>query len=165
MVRDDRLIGIYRKIHLFYEEKRWFTPGDKPFEVYKVKDVRIGMMICFDWIYPEACRTLAINGAQVIAHPSNLVLPWCQSAMQTRCLENRVFAVTANRTGREQRGNNDFNFTGESQITSVKGTILSTAPISESHVDIVEIDPSEADNKTINSFNDLLNDRRTEFYK
>jgi predicted amidohydrolase len=85
--------------------------------------------------------------------------------MQTRCLENRVFAVTANRTGREQRGNNDFNFTGESQITSVKGTILSTAPISESHVDIVEIDPSEADNKTINSFNDLLNDRRTEFYK
>ena len=165
MVRDDRLIGIYRKIHLFYEEKRWFTPGDKPFEVYKVKDVRIGIMICFDWIYPEACRTLAINGAQVIAHPSNLVLPWCQSAMQTRCLENRVFAVTANRTGREQRGNNDFNFTGESQITSVKGTILSTAPISESHVDIVEIDPSEADNKTINSFNDLLNDRRTEFYK
>jgi predicted amidohydrolase len=165
MVWNDRLIGIYRKIHLFYEEKRWFTPGDKPFEVYNVNDARIGMMICFDWIYPEACRTLAIKGAQVIAHPSNLVLPWCQSAMQTRCLENRVFAVTANRTGREQRGNNDFNFTGGSQIAAVNGTFLSVAPTGAAHVDVVEIDPSSADNKKINSFNDLLNDRRTKFYK
>jgi len=165
MVGNDRLIGIYRKIHLFYEEKRWFVPGDKPFEVYNVNDARIGMMICFDWIYPEACRTLAINGAQVIAHPSNLVLPWCQSAMQTRCLENRVFAVTANRIGREQRGINDFNFTGGSQVTAVNGTILSAAPAGEAYVDVVEIDPSTADNKKINSFNDLLNDRRTEFYK
>lgn len=165
MVRNDRLIGIYRKIHLFYEEKRWFVAGNKPFEVYNVNDARIGMMICFDWIYPEACRTLAINGAQVIAHPSNLVLPWCQSAMQTRCLENRVFAVTANRTGREQRGINDFNFTGGSQVTAVNGTILSAAPAGEAYVDVVEIDPSAADNKMINSFNDLLNDRRTEFYK
>jgi predicted amidohydrolase len=165
MVWKDRLIGIYRKIHLFYEEKRWFMPGDKLFEVYNVNDARIGMMICFDWIYPEACRTLAINGAQVIAHPSNLVLPWCQSAMQTRCLENRVFSVTANRTGRERRGINDFNFTGGSQITTVNGTILSSAPTDAAHVEVVEIDPSAADNKMINSFNDLLNDRRTEFYK
>lgn len=165
MVSNDSLIGIYRKIHLFFEEKRWFSPGDRPFEVYHVNDVRIGMMICFDWIYPEACRTLAINGAQIIAHPSNLVLPWCQAAMQTRCLENRIFAITANRTGREQRGNNDFDFTGGSQVTSVNGTILSIAPAGETHIDVVEIDPSAADNKMINSFNDLLNDRRTEFYK
>lgn len=165
MVGNDRLIGIYRKIHLFFEEKRWFVPGDRPFEVYNVNNARIGMMICFDWIYPEACRTLAINGAQIIAHPSNLVLPWCQSAMQTRCLENRVFAVTANRTGREQRGNNDFNFTGGSQITAVNGSIISTAPTDIPHVDVIELDPSTADNKMINSFNDLLNDRRTEFYK
>jgi predicted amidohydrolase len=165
MVKNDRVIGIYRKIHLFNEEKRWFVPGDKPFEVYTVDGVRIGMMICFDWIYPEVCRTLAIKGAQVIAHPSNLVLPWCQQAMQTRCLENRIFAVTSNRIGREQRGINDFTFTGSSQVTSTNGTILSSAPIDAPHLEIVEIDPSEADNKRINSYNDLLNDRRMEFYK
>jgi predicted amidohydrolase len=165
MVYHDRVIGIYRKIHLFYEEKRWFSPGDKPFDVYNVNGVRIGMMICFDWIYPEACRTLAINGAQVIAHPTNLVLSWCQAAMLTRCLENRVFAVTANRIGREQRGNNDFTFTGASQVTSVSGTILSSAPADSTHIDVVDIDPSSADNRMINSYNDLLKDRRTEFYR
>jgi len=165
MIKDDVVIGIYRKVHLFNEEKRWFVQGDKPFEVYNVNDVCIGTMICFDWIYPEACRTLAIKGAQIIAHPSNLVLPWCQATMQTRCLENRVFAVTANRIGREQRGTNDFNFTGGSQITAVNGTVLSSAPTDIPYVDVIEIDPSMADNKMINSYNDLLKDRRTEFYK
>jgi predicted amidohydrolase len=165
MVRDDHVIGIYRKIHLFNEEKRWFTPGDKPFEVYSINNARIGMMICFDWIFPESCRTLALLGAQVIAHPANLVLPWCQAAMQTRCLENRVFAITANRIGRERRGSNDFNFTGGSQVTAVNGAVLSSAPTDKAFVDVVELDASQADNKMINDYNDLLIDRRTEFYE
>ena len=41
--------------------------------------------------------------------------------MITRCLENRVYAVTANRIGREIRGEDNFNFTGESQIISYDG--------------------------------------------
>src|SRR5207253_5521489 len=62
------------------------------------------MMVCFDWFFPESVRTLALAGAEIIAHPSNLVLPYCPDAMVIRCLENRVFAVTANRIGAEKRG-------------------------------------------------------------
>jgi predicted amidohydrolase len=47
------------------------------------------MMVCFDWFFPESARTLALRGAQIIAHPANLVLPYCQTAMVTRCLETR----------------------------------------------------------------------------
>ncbi len=164
MVYGHRVIGTYRKIHLFNKEKLWFSPGDKPLNVYQVKGISIGMMICFDWFFPETARTLAIRGAQIIAHPSNLVMPYCQNSMVTRCLENRIFAITANRIGREARGEDDFTFTGRSQITGFDGSILATAPLDEISLRTVEIDIHDADNKLINPYNDLIGDRRTDFY-
>jgi predicted amidohydrolase len=137
IVSDGEVLDTYRKIHLFYKEKFWFSPGDKPLKVYCVNDMKIGVMICFDWIFPEVCRTLALKGAQVIAHPSNLVMPYCQKAMVTRCIENRVFAVTANRIGNEKRGNDEFNFTGASQIISTDGKSLSYATEKTQHISVV----------------------------
>ncbi len=95
-------------------------------------------------------RTLALKGMQVLAHPSNLVMPYCQNAMVTRCLENRIFAVTANRIGVEKRGEDDFTFTGASQITGHDGKVLSSAPVDRTHIATVEIDVKLADNKNIN---------------
>jgi len=158
------LLVTYRKIHLFNKEKLWFSPGNRPPEVVMVGDVKIGMMVCFDWIFPETCRSLALKGADIIAHPANLVLPWAQQAMITRCIENRVFAVTANRIGREQRGDDDFTFTGQSRITGCKGEVLASAGNIETCVMTAEIDPAMARNKSVNPYNDLLTDRRSQFY-
>ena len=164
MVFKEKIIGTYRKVHLYYKEKVWFSPGNKNLEVYKVNGINIGIMICFDWIFPETARTLALLGADIIAHPANLVLPYCQKAMVTRCLENHVFAITSNRIGQEKRGVDNFNFTGASQITSNKGEILSSAPIDKIFADFVDIDVKEARNKKLNDFNDIFNDRRNQFY-
>ena len=164
MVAGGDVIGIYRKLHLFNKEKLFFTPGNTPLRVFTVNGCRVGMMICFDWIFPEVSRALALAGAQIIAHPSNLVLPWCQQAMVTRCIENRVFAVTANRVGLEKRGEYDFRFTGGSQVTSCSGEILSSGSSDAPCLGFVEIDPHRADNKMINPYNDVLADRRPEFY-
>lgn len=165
IVSDESVIGIYRKIHLYYKEKLWFSPGDKPLEVYNVNGTNIGVMICFDWIFPETARTLSLLGADIIAHPANLVLPYCQKAMVTRCIENRLYAVTANRIGREMRGEDDFKFTGGSQITSYDGSILSKAPLDNSSIGFVEININHARNKNLNDYNNLLRDRRKEFYQ
>jgi len=43
---------VYRKTHLFFEEKELFDPGDTGFFVFDFRGVKIGMMICFDWIFP-----------------------------------------------------------------------------------------------------------------
>ena len=158
------VIGSYRKLHLYYKEKLWFSPGNRPLKVYEVNDIKIGIMICFDWIFPETARTLSLLGADIIAHPSNLVLPYCQNAMVTRCLENRVFAITSNRIGEEKRGSDYFKFTGKSQITSYNGEVLSSAPSDKPHVDIIEIDIQRARDKRLNEFNDILNDRKPKFY-
>ena len=164
IVSSEGVIGSYRKIHLYFKEKLWFFPGDKPLKVYDIDGVKIGIMICFDWIFPETTRTLALLGADIIAHPTNLVLPYCQKAMVTRCLENRVFAVTANRIGEEKRGSDHFTFTGKSQITSYNGEILSSAPRDEIYVDFIDIDIQKARDKNLNEYNNLFEDRQVEFY-
>jgi predicted amidohydrolase len=158
------IIMTYRKLHRFNKEKLWFSPGNRAPEVVTLQGVKIGTMICFDWIFPETCRTLALKGAQIVAHPSNLVLPWAQQSMITRCLENHVFAVTANRIGREQRGSDDFIFTGQSQITGCKGEVLASATDDKACVQIIEIDPSLANDKSVNPYNDLFADRLSGFY-
>lgn len=160
-------IGTYRKVHLYDREKLLFDPGNLGFPVHGLSgpiSARVGMMICFDWRFPEAARRLALSGADLIAHPSNLVGPWCQAAMVTRCLENRVFAVTANRTGSEDRGGHRLDFTGQSQIVNPDGVVLVRAGDTGPGLSIVEIDPPAARQKSINANNDLFGDRRPEFY-
>ncbi len=157
-------IAVYRKVHLFSEETLLFDPGDREPAVHDIGFCRLGIMICFDWLFPETARTLALKGAEVLAHPANLVLPYCQDAMVTRCLENRIFAVTANRIGADVRDGRELRFTGKSQITAPDGTILRRAAETAEEVGVVEIDPSLARNKAINPFNDALQSRRPEFY-
>jgi predicted amidohydrolase len=164
IVFQDKFQGTYQKIHLFNKEKIWFSPGKEGFKVYQVNNIHIGIMICFDWIFPEATRSLALQGADIIAHPSNLILPYCQDAMKTRCLENRVFSITANRIGQEKRGSDDFTFTGQSQITNYDGTILSKAPNDSSCTEIIDIDPFLARDKNLNKLNNLFDDRKPKFY-
>jgi predicted amidohydrolase len=158
--------GVYRKTHLFAEEKLWFSPGDTGFRVWETPFGNIGIMICFDWFFPESARTLALKGADLVAHPSNLVLPHCPDAMVTRCLENRIFAVTANRTGTEQRGEKaPLAFIGRSEIVSPAGEILCRAREETEEYGFAEIDPLEARNKDLNLFNNLFDDRREEYYR
>jgi predicted amidohydrolase len=165
IVSAGKILGTYRKLHLFNKEKLFFTPGNSPLKVYDINGCKIGVMICFDWIFPEVSRILALQGTQVIAHPANIVMPWCQQAMQTRCIENRIFAVTANRVGTEKRGEEENRFTGGSQITSCDGEVLSFASADSPCLDLIDIDPARADNKMINPYNDVIRDRRPGFYK
>ncbi|MBD0315792.1 MAG: acyltransferase [Nitrospiraceae bacterium] len=159
-------IGCYRKTHLFYEETLWFTPGDSGFHVWNIGQATIGVMICFDWYYPEAARSLAVQGADIICHPSNLVLPNCPDSMPVRCLENRVFAVTCNRIGSEDRGGKEtLTYIGNSEIVTPKGVILHRAPRDREELTILDIDPGEARSKELNPYNDLLRDRRTSLYR
>ncbi len=166
LINPDGKVHVYRKIHLFFEEKLWFSPGNLGFEVVEAKGgVKVGMMICFDWIFPESARTLALNGCDIIAHPANLVLPWCQQAMLTRSLENRVISITANRIGKEINGDRSLFFTGESQVVSFDGQILFRLKKHEEKVMITTIESDFFNKKKINNFNHIFEDRQTQFYK
>jgi predicted amidohydrolase len=158
------LSSIYRKLHLFNTEKEYFDPGDTPLATIDVRGAKIGMMVCFDWVFPEVARMLSLKGADILCHPSNLVLDWCQQAMVTRCLENAVFAVTANRIGADVRPQGELKFTGKSQVTAPKGKIVYRAAPDKKELYIAEIDLSFARNKFMTQKNDVFRDRRPEFY-
>jgi predicted amidohydrolase len=154
------LLTTYQKLHLFDHESEWFSSGNKEPPVVEFQGYRFGIMICFDWAFPEVARILALKSAQVILHPANLVLPYCQDAMRTRSIENRVFTATANRTGLER----DVQFSGMSQVTNPRGEVLLRQGGTEEGLFWVDIDPLEADDKMITSRNHVLRDRRPEVY-
>ena len=159
-------LGIYRKIHLFDTEKKCFDQGNLPFIVFDIGSARVGVMICFDWRFPESARTLSLAGADLIAHPSNLVLPHCPQAIITRCLENRIFVVTANRVGIEERiFDNPIKFIGQSQIVDPDGKIIYRASDNDEEIRTFNVDIEKARNKSINSSNDLFKDRRDDLYR
>jgi len=158
------LLHLYRKLHLFNTEKEYFNPGDTPLKTIEIRGAKIGVMICFDWVFPEVARSLALLGADLICHPSNLVLTYCQKAMFTRSLENSVYSITANRTGKEIRPRGELLFTGQSQIVGPKGELIANSNSDEEAVAIFDIDLSDARNKFITENNNLFTDRRPEFY-
>ncbi len=157
--------GTYRKTHLFYEEKLFFEPGDSGFNVYSIAGTRVGVMICYDWRFPEAARTLALKGAQIIAHPSNLVLPFAPTVDLARAVENGVFIVLADRSGREERGGKSYEYEGRSLIVDPRMNVLVQAPKEGEYAMVAEIDPSKADDKRINELNDIFKDRRPSLYE
>ncbi len=165
-VGPDGFLSVYRKAHLFFKEKEIFSTGNTPFEPVDTKQgYHLGTMICFDWIFPEAARSLALGGASVIAHSANLVLPWCQQAMFARALENRVFIITANRFGTEARDSvSPLTFTGGSQIMTPDGEVLAKAGSAEAVVMIREIDLNIA-SPQLNPINHLFSDRRPDLYR
>ena len=161
IVSKGEYIGKYRKIHLFLNEKDFFLPGDLGFKIFEIDGIKIGTMICFDWFFPESTRTLSLNGADILCHPANLVMPYCPEAMKTICLQNKVYSITSNRVG-EERG---LKFIGQSQIVGPDGKIIFRASEDKQEVFHVEIDPLKSRDKNLNSKNNIFSDRRPEFYE
>src|SRR6476659_8003505 len=119
-VGPDGLIGTYRKTHLpFLGVDRFVVPGDE-LPVYDTPLGRIGVEICYDLRFPEVTRTLALRGADLVAHPTNFpVAARIQTELITvaRAAENRVYLLTANRCGKERWAE----FCGRSQIVDPYG--------------------------------------------
>ncbi len=166
LVGPEGFLARYRKIHLFYEEKIHFAPGNLPFGVVDIGIAKVGMMVCFDHLFPESARSLALQGADVICHPANLVLPdLAQRTMSIRALENGVYTATANRVGTESRGDESLTYTGQSQVVGPDGEALVRLSQDQVEVAVVEIDIAKARDKAITKHNDKLADRRPGLYR
>lgn len=161
----DGPVTVYRKIHLFDREKLYFTPGDAAPPVVEAAGARVGLMVCYDWFFPEVSRYLLGKGAQLLLHPANLVLPWCLDAMLTRSLENRVFSITANRTGSERLDGEALGFYGRSQIVGPDGERLASVGADYEGVTVLDLDISRAEHKAITLRNPGPSEVRTDLLR
>jgi|GEM_PF-32391 5,10-methenyltetrahydrofolate synthetase len=160
LIGPEGLKGRYRKLHLFNREKLFFEPGNTGLPIFDTPFGSIGILICFDWMFPELWRVLSLKGARMICHPSNLVLPYCQTAIPGYALTNRIFVATSNRVGQE----GDLTFTGQSVLVNPNGEYLLRGKQHKEETLTVEIDLANADNKQMTPYNDAFDDRRIDFY-
>lgn len=161
LIGPNGFIGKYRKIHLFMNEFDFFEKGNLGLPVFDIGICKIGLLICFDWVFPEVWRILALKGADIICHPSNLVLPYAQQAVPVHGMINKTFNITANRYGTE-RG---VTFSGKSIISNPIGETLAIAESNKDELCIVDMDINQARNKKITEKNHVFNDRFPSEYK
>ena len=152
---DGEVLGVYRKTHIpddhFYQEKFYFTPGNTGFQVWHTAYGRIGVGICWDQWFPEAARSMALMGAQLLLYPTAIgsepiiecdSMPHWRRCMQGHAAANVVPVVAANRIGEERvsptkENNNQSSalvFYGSSFITDETGEVLEDAGRAEEGV-------------------------------
>lgn len=120
-----------------------FGPGDE-FPVFKIKqNWNVGMLICYDTWMPEAPRSLAVQGADLLitisAGPSEFKDGW-YLVNQVRAIENTMFHVYSNIVGTEW---GDVSFFGGAMIISPNGTFLEKGPVDEEAMVIATLNASE----------------------
>lgn len=163
------LVGSYRKNHLpFLGVDRFVDPGDRPFKVHKTPIGNIGMHICYDCNFPESARIMALQGADILALPTNWPggrahIP--DHVVIARALENLVHVVAVDRVGVE-RG---VRFLGRSKIAGAWGNTLATGSARREEILYAEVSLAVARQKRVviipGEFElDFIGDRRPELY-
>src|SRR5579862_2524754 len=135
---DGEIAGKYLKLHpaaLLSLEKIYFRGGSS-FPVFRLGEWTLGFSICYDNLFPESCRCLAVAGAELIIAPYATPIddPW-ENFLTTRALENGVFFAACNHVGQE----GDWRFAGKSMIISPHGKILLQASGTEEQIIATDI--------------------------
>jgi predicted amidohydrolase len=119
---EGQIVGKYRKVHpaaLLSLEKIYFRGGSS-FPVFRLGDWTLGFSVCYDNLFPESCRCLALNGAELIVAPYATPVddPW-ENFLTTRALENGVFLAACNHVGPE----GEWRMSGKSMLIDPLGKI------------------------------------------
>ncbi|GIX21277.1 MAG: apolipoprotein acyltransferase [Gammaproteobacteria bacterium] len=140
--RDGRLAGRYRKMHIpddpGYNEKYYFTPGDLGFEPIDTAVGRLGVLVCWDQWYPEAARSMALAGAELLIYPTAIgwnpqdppeeqarqLAAW-QLVQRGHAVANVLPLVAVNRCGTERDGGDRF--WGHSFVCGPQGELIAEA--------------------------------------
>ena len=178
---DGSMLGIYRKSHIpngpGYQEKTYFNPGDTGFRVWNTRYGKIGVGVCWDQWFPEAARSMALLGAELLLYPTAigsepppaLTLDssghW-QRTMQGHAAANIVPVIASNRIGTEHATQDptlELTFYGHSFIADHTGAILAQADTASETVLLHEFDMD-----AIRSYRDawgIYRDRRPDLYQ
>jgi len=174
---DGNILGKYRKSHIpdgpGYQEKFYFNPGDTGFKVWNTKYAKIGVGICWDQWFPEAARSMVLNGAELLLYPtaiggepeddgfdsSNM---W-QRAMIGHSASNQIPVIASNRIGTEKGIDIENYFYGRSFVTNHVGDKIAEGSRDKEEVLVGKINLSEAE--TLRNVWGVFRDRRPELYK
>jgi agmatine deiminase len=168
-----KLLGKYRKIHIphdecFYE-KDYFEPGNLGFGTFDTPHCKIAPLICYDQWFPEAARSVALSGAEIIFYPTAIATVrgieqsegnWQQAwenSMRGHAIANGIVVAAVNRCGNEGK----MDFWGGSFVCDAFGKTLARAS-SEEEVLVAEVDLEHS--KSVREGWRFMHNRRPEEY-
>jgi predicted amidohydrolase len=158
---DGGVVGVYHKVHIPMEENHYFYPGNA-IDVYRTEIGNIGMIICYDYLFPEVSRILSLKGAEIICAvlngPKRPPYDRYVHIASTRAHENRNYFIICNRVGKEE-----VEFMGRTTIAGPEGEI-----VSQSHGEEEEIVYATFSNDKIleeRAFQSIFVNRRPELYE
>lgn len=174
---DGSVLGKYRKSHIpdgpGYQEKFYFNPGDTGFKVWNTKYAKIGVGICWDQWFPEAARSMVLNGAELLLYPTAIggepeddgfdSSDMWQRAMIGHAASNQIPVIASNRIGTEKGIDIENYFYGRSFVTNHVGDKIAEGSRDKEEVLIGKINLSEAE--TLRNVWGVFRDRRPELYK
>ena len=174
---DGSILGKYRKSHIpdgpGYQEKFYFNPGDTGFKVWNTKYAKIGVGICWDQWFPEAARSMVLNGAELLLYPTAIggepeddgfdSSDMWQRAMIGHAASNQIPVIASNRIGTEKGIDIENYFYGRSFVTNHTGDKIAEGSRDREEVLIGKINLSEAE--TLRNVWGVFRDRRPELYK
>ena len=159
--RDGSVLLHYRKTHLYGDLDRGaFRAGDRLAPVVELDGVRVGVLVCYDIEFPEAARSLAAAGAQLIAVPTSLMDPsgWiAETLVPARAAENQVYVAYCNRVGTE----GELDYVGLSSVCGPDASANVFAGAEETLL-YADVDPAAID--AAKGRHDYLRDRRPDLY-
>ena len=170
MVGPEGVLGSYRKIHLpFLGVDQFGTFGDRPFAVQAAGEVNVGLNICYDSAFPESSRDMSIQGADLIALPTNWPPGAENVAPRTQSILERWKTVSTTRPSIVSGTNGDTTSSAKSIICGPTGDTLAQADHRNEEILYAEIDPTTARMKRVvrvpgKHSIDRLADRRPEMY-
>lgn len=171
------IMGVYRKMHIpdgvGYQEKYYFKPGNTGFKVWDTRFGKIGVGICWDQWFPEAARSMALMGAEILLYPTAIgsepydaeldsSKSW-QRAMQGHAVSNAIPVIAANRIGTENANGDDQSFYGCSFIAAQNGDLLQEFGNDEDGILVQQFDLDAL--ATYRAAWGFFRDRRPEMYK
>jgi N-carbamoylputrescine amidase len=171
-----RILGIYRKSHIpdgpGYSEKFYFRPGDTGFKVWQTRFGAIGVGVCWDQWFPEAARTMALQGAELLLYPTAIgseparpdldTMEHWRMVMRGHAAANMIPVAAANRIGLELIGGTSQSYYGSSFISGPDGQLLASAARDKEELLIARFDRQAlADDRAAWG---LFRDRRPELY-
>lgn len=159
--RSGTIVGRYRKTHpaAVRSLEKLYYRGGTTFPVVELEDWKIGCVICYDILFPEAARSAALNGAELIVMPfATWDEPLWPHSVAMRAFENGVYVAGVNKVGPE----GDCVFDGRSCASDAEGRILTECSRTEEEVRLVRFDRDRLD--TVRTEWPLLRDRRPEVY-
>jgi predicted amidohydrolase len=161
--------GRYRKTHFWDDEKLLYEPGPN-LPIFETPLCNIGVLVCYDAWFPEAARTLALRGADLLCVPANVPDDWVPEGQRRGGLTmlnvhaishanaNRLFVACANRVG--------DGYLGRSSIVDTTGGVLAFGSATEEELISAEIDVERAlREKQLTKLSHTFKDRNPDVYE